>query len=105
MAMQTHARQASAEAQVVQRACKCDDRTAEADLCPACKSAARLGVQARYRLNRPGDAYEREADRIADRVIAGGARPGVVLPVTPLVQRQPEKVPVVDRLRGAEIVA
>ncbi|MCB1314076.1 MAG: DUF4157 domain-containing protein [Sedimentitalea sp.] len=90
MAMQTHARQASAEAQVVQRACKCDDRTAEADLCPACKSAARLGVQARYRLNRPGDAYEREADRIADRVIAGGARPGVVLPVTPLVQRQPE---------------
>ena len=51
-------------------------------------------VQARLRLGRPGDRFEVEADRVADRVVDGrGAepgRPGVATSITPLAQRQTE---------------
>ncbi len=31
-----------------------------------------LGVQARLKVNRPGDRWEQEADRVADRILSGG---------------------------------
>ena len=52
-------------------------------------------VQARLRLGRPGDRYEREADRVADAV--ADDRPafvqgrGLSAGITPLTQRQPEE--------------
>ena len=43
--------------------------------CPAC-----LGVQAKLKVNPPGDRYEEEADKVADRVMRTPA---------PVVQRAP----------------
>ena len=46
------------------------------------------GPQAKLAIGAPGDAYEREADRVADTVAAGGtATPGLRTP--PLIQMQP----------------
>ena len=48
-------------------------------------------VQARLKLGRPGDRYEREADRVADNVVDGkqaGDVGGLAATVTPLAQRQ-----------------
>ncbi|NVO58267.1 DUF4157 domain-containing protein [Rhodobacteraceae bacterium B1Z28] len=72
---------------VVQRACDCDGKSKNAEKCPSCVAADKLGIQGKYRLNRPGDAYEQEADRTAERVTLGGAATGSALPVTPLIQR------------------
>ncbi|MGH2538029.1 MAG: DUF4157 domain-containing protein, partial [Candidatus Promineifilaceae bacterium] len=38
--------------------------------CGACGREKRLGIQPKLRLNRPGDRYEQEADRVAEQVMA-----------------------------------
>jgi len=52
-------------------------------------------MQARLRFGRPGDRYEVEADRVADRVVAGAAagatRHELAAGVTPLAQRLEDK--------------
>jgi hypothetical protein len=58
----------------------------------ACTAEERLGIQPKLAVNRPGDRYEQEADRIADQVTASRAAPLTgPLPITPLVQRQVEE--------------
>ena len=60
-------------------------------LAPELKSAARRTGSKSLRVNAPGDAYEREADRVADTVAAGGRIPNWSLAAssTGLIQRDP----------------
>jgi hypothetical protein len=68
--------------------------------CEECKRKKRLGLQTKLRINAPGDIYEREADRVADQVMATRA-PSAISSTLPLIQRfteqpvgQTEAVPV-----------
>ena len=45
--------------------------------CEECSKKKMLGLQTKLRINEPGDAYEQEADRVADQVLAQPARPDV----------------------------
>ncbi|MFZ3168352.1 MAG: hypothetical protein WA130_12105, partial [Candidatus Methanoperedens sp.] len=38
--------------------------------CAECNKKKRFGLQTKLKINEPGDTYEREADRIADQVMA-----------------------------------
>ena len=59
---------------------------------PAEEVRMALGLQAKLRVNAPGDHWEREADRIADAVVAERPVPlQSPLPVSPTLQRQPEE--------------
>ena len=68
---------------VVQRACDC----------AACTPAEeRQALRPKLTLGAPGDAYEQEADRIAEQVTADRPTPLTgPLPVTPVIQRQVEE--------------
>lgn len=78
-------------APMLQRACTCGATAGTSGKCASCTAAEQLGVQPKLAVNKPGDRYEQEADRIADQVMAKrqGQSTGP-LPVTPLVQRQAE---------------
>jgi hypothetical protein len=59
---------------------------------PAEEVRMALGLQPKLRVNAPGDHWEREADRIADAVVAERPVPlQSPLPVTPTLQRQEEE--------------
>jgi hypothetical protein len=61
---------------VARRACACGGG------CPRCESeAARGGVQPKLRVSTPGDASEREADRIADEVLSAPRHDAANAPV------------------------
>ena len=52
-------------------------------------TAGRFDLQAKLRVNPPGDRYEQEADRVADAVVAERpVAPAGPLTVSPLIQRQ-----------------
>lgn len=53
--------------------------------CADCDAKKLLGVQPRLTVGEPDDAYEREADRVAQQVLAG--RPGYVGGIAPLAIR------------------
>ncbi|QHQ36674.1 eCIS core domain-containing protein [Algicella marina] len=67
----------------LQRACECGGS------CASCREDDAL--QPKLTIGAPGDAYEQEADRIADRIVASPlpANPAPIT-ATPLVQRQEE---------------
>src|SRR6476659_6556758 len=46
---------------------------AESEECEECKKKQQLGLQTKLKINEPGDVYEREADRIAEQVLAAPA--------------------------------
>ncbi|WP_299747575.1 DUF4157 domain-containing protein [uncultured Tateyamaria sp.] len=73
----------AADTAVVQRACDCGGGGA----CAACAADEQLGVQPKLTLGAPGDVYEQEADRVADRVVSGTGLTGAPIAATPLVQR------------------
>src|SRR5262245_34496256 len=50
----------------LQRTCACGNSTMADGECEECEKN-RLGLQAKLKVNEPGDIYEQEADRIADR--------------------------------------
>ena len=54
-------------------------------------SEAAPSVQAKLRVGKPGDPFEREADATADRVVNQTAQPGVQKKEEPKLQRQAEK--------------
>ena len=74
-------------APMLQRTCRCGAATAVSEQCPACAARERLNVQSRLRISRPGDRFEREADRIADQVVSGRP-PTNPLRLTPSLQPQ-----------------
>lgn len=72
---------------VLQR-CSCGGAPGPTGECKDCRRKRKLGLQARLRVGPAGDRYEREADRIAASLAAGGGAPSSgPLRVTPLVQR------------------
>jgi hypothetical protein len=57
---------------LLQRKCACGGAPGPTGECEACKKK-RLGLQTKLKINEPGDAYEQEADRIANQVMATSA--------------------------------
>jgi hypothetical protein len=45
--------------------------------CEECSKKKMVGLQTNLRINEPGDAYEQEADRIAEQVLAKPVHPGI----------------------------
>jgi hypothetical protein len=62
---------------ILQRKCACDGSAGMSGECEECGEKQRLGLQTKLKVNEPGDIYEREADRIADQVMATPAPPAV----------------------------
>jgi hypothetical protein len=56
---------------LVQRKCACGGSAVLTGSCMECERKKRLGqpLQTKLRINEPGDEYEQEADRVADRVM------------------------------------
>jgi Domain of unknown function (DUF4157) len=69
----------------VQRQCACGGPAPVADTCDGCRRKKLLGLQT-FAVGPADDAWEREADRIADEVMAGQRR-SAATPVQPLAQR------------------
>src|SRR5262245_2482501 len=58
----------------LQRKCACGSAAGLSGTCAECGHRRMLGLQIRAAAPEPADPYEREADRIADEVVAGSAR-------------------------------
>jgi hypothetical protein len=76
---------------VIQRKCACGGE------CPSCQKEEleeSHPIQTNLQVNTPGDAFEREADRIADQVVGmNSPRHGVIapLPVTPVTTSRAQR--------------
>jgi hypothetical protein len=64
---------------LLQRKCACGTQTTAGKGCEECQGKKRLSppLQAKLRINEPGDVYEQEADRVADHVLAASTHPAV----------------------------
>src|SRR5882724_13613326 len=58
---------------LLQRKCACGGTPGPTGECEACRKK-RLALQTKLTVNHPGDIYEQEADKIADRVMNTPAR-------------------------------
>ena len=56
---------------LVQRKCACGGSSGLTGSCSGCEKKKLLGqpLQTKLRVNEPGDAYEQEADRVAEQVM------------------------------------
>jgi hypothetical protein len=78
---------------LLQRKCACGGSSGLTGSCPECETKKLLGepLQAKLRINEPGDPYEQEADRVAEQVMRMGdstvTAHDSLSPPTPLVQR------------------
>ena len=87
----------------LQRACACGAAAGVSGKCGTCAADDQLGVQAKLTLNQPGDRFEQEADRVADRVTAQDAPTRTSpLPVTPLIAPTPAPLPQAHRDRDED---
>lgn len=84
---------------LLQRKCACGGTPGPTGECAECRRNRTLGqdqqtLQPKLRVNRPGDRYEQEADRVAEQVMRMAApeealqRDPLVGRITPLLQRQ-----------------
>jgi hypothetical protein len=71
---------------ILQRKCACGGAAGMSGECEECSKKKRLGLQTKLKVNEPGDIYEREADRIADQVMATPAH-SAVSGAPPRIQR------------------
>ena len=55
---------------LLQPKCACGGAVGMSGECEGCSKKQRLGLQTKLMINKPGDIYEQEADRIADQVLA-----------------------------------
>ena len=62
---------------LLQRKCACGGSPGLGGECAECTHQMRLGLQTKLKADEPGDLYEREADRIADKVMAASAQAAV----------------------------
>jgi hypothetical protein len=60
---------------VLQRKCACGTRPEAGGECEECRKKKSFGLQGKLKVSDPGDIYEREADRIADQVMARATHP------------------------------
>lgn len=79
----------SPPARPLQRKCACGGTPGPSGECAECKRK-RLALQSKLAINRPGDRYEQEADRVADAVVAGtnSGRPAISSLSKGAVQRE-----------------
>jgi hypothetical protein len=77
----------SATRMTLRRACACGTPTSMGGECENCKKKK---VQAKFAIGRADDAFEREADAVADRVMRGGVH-GVPTPAPLSVQRHADR--------------
>ena len=59
----------------MQRKCACGGSAGLSGECEECRKKKVQGIQTKLTISGPGDQYEREADRIADQVLAMPSRP------------------------------
>jgi hypothetical protein len=71
---------------LLQRKCACGNHTIAGGECAACSRSKPGGLQAKLTIGEPGDVYEQEADRVADRVSATPAH-AAVSSAPPRIQR------------------
>src|SRR5437870_3651679 len=64
---------AATPTRMLQRKCACGNATMGGSKCGECSKKERL--QTKVEVNEPGDLYEREADRVADKVMSASAHP------------------------------
>jgi len=62
---------------LLQRKCACGGTASLSGECEECSKEKRLGLETKLKVNKPGDIYEREADRVADQVLATPAHHAV----------------------------
>lgn len=75
---------------VLRRGCACGDRAAgPSGRCADCETEARLAPRAGVVVGPADDAFEREAERVAAAVVAGGAAGTIGPPAAPAAQRAP----------------
>ncbi len=75
---------------LLQRQCACGQHTAAGGECAACRQKRQGALQrspSGLAINRPGDRYEQEAERVAATVISGGELPGRTLSSVPALRR------------------
>ena len=80
---------------LLQRTCACGGAKGPSGACTECRRKKKLGLQTRLRVNRPGDRYEREADRVAEDVMRSPAVPHRLssLPIRALHRQESEESP------------
>jgi hypothetical protein len=60
---------------LLQRKCACGGTPGPTGECEACKKKKRLSLQTKLAINQPGDAYEQEADRVAQAMMGSFSHP------------------------------
>lgn len=76
---------------LLQRKCTCGSTSSSmSGHCSECDRRKKLGLQAKLRISQSDDVYERDADRIADQVMAmeGHVRPETAVTARPIVRRE-----------------
>ncbi len=79
-------RPAAGQGILLQRKCACGGAAGLSGACEECGKKKISGIQAKLKVNEPGDIYEQEADRVADQVLAAPANRAVGA-VPPYIQR------------------
>ena len=64
----------------IQRDCECGS-------CASCEADEKLGIQTKLTIGAPGDAFEQEADRVADQIVSGNDLADAPVVTTPVIQR------------------
>lgn len=71
---------------IIQRKCACGNTAMAGDECEQCGKNKQLGLQAKLKVNEPGDVYEQEADRVANQIMTAPAH-SAVSSAQPTIQR------------------
>ena len=90
-AQTTHPSQSPPPSGLLQRQCACGQHTAAGGECAACRQKRQGALQrspSGLAINRPGDRYEQEAERVAAAVLSGGELPGRTLSSAPALRRE-----------------
>ena len=77
---------------ILQRKCSCGGSAGMSGGCEECSQKQQFGLQTKLKISEPGDSYEREADRIADQVMATPAHPAIS-GASPRIQRVSGQLP------------
>ena len=71
---------------LLQRQCACGSRAGSSGKCEGCSKKRIVGLQTKMQVGHPSDAFEQEADRVADQVIATLAD-SAITSLPPRIQR------------------
>ncbi len=95
----------------LQRKCTCGNH-ASATQCEECKNKSQIGLQAKLKINQPGDKYEQEADRVADQIMRmpdpqldGSEEEAIDFASVPAIQRLKENAQGTQNVEAPPIVS